>query len=109
MAKRRKAYRGLPAEHRQEAADMLRGWRRTAQELDRALKADRCGAAFESLQSVTAFDSAYGIEKRHAGAAWYQRKPRPGYVTAAHRAEAALTRRTEALVRAFRAKCLIKR
>lgn len=105
MTKRTKRYAETTVEHRRDAADALRRWRKQSREAARVIAAGRCTDAIDILAKVRVSKTMYEAEKYHAGDRYFQRKPRPGYINAAYRAEGAVMRRTENNERAFRKKC----
>jgi hypothetical protein len=72
MAKRTKAYRGVPAEHRKAAVVYVRQARRAMKELSAALRESNCGEALLLFGELRAAEGAYLAHREGAGGGKYR-------------------------------------
>ena len=93
MAKRRKSYRGTPAEHRKAATDYVKQARRAMKELPAALRASNCGEALVLIGELREAEGAYLAHREGAGGGKYG-------------GEYALFKKTAKATNAFRSKCV---
>lgn len=92
MAKR-KAYRGMPAEHKKAALEYAKIARSTLRELSPALRAGNCDQALAIIGQMREYEGSYYAHRAEVGRGKY-------------RGEYALFKQTAKAMNAFRKRCV---